>query len=698
MKNRWINLLIILLVVLIGGLFLHLFVFATTTAAASLIINILKPLNILLFVILCFILSRYIVTLYLGRKRKLPGARLRTKLVLSILPLTLVPSSLLFILATRFVDDILGNLVIDANIAKVIEASETQRLQHYQDLKTLYFKHAIPLLKLAKEQRTKPLKAYLDRYAIQGIEHYRNGRLLMRAMATSFPASQLHRIEDTSSDTPEEEPKTFDDGYLVIRFAFLQAPDDLRFIYAKGTPFSERFLFIRDSYTFLNHARSKTEKVKGLNQSILLITTLAIIFSGIWIGIAFAHRFLSAFNVLIQGAKQVAGGNFDSPINLKTGDEIEDVIAAFNSMTLTLKRNQIELERKANDLEQVNTEVSSQFQYIQAILQQVNAGILSVDQQGTIQTWNPAWISILGICAPAVGTAIPEMLDPIRHQPLLNQWDTYKNSHFTKSFKQLEFKDNTSNNPTHVASSMVPLLKEGILSGSLIVLEDLTQLLQAQKQAAWQEVAKRIAHEIKNPLTPIQLSIQRIHRKAHKQAPDLLPAIDSAYETIRSETALLKNLVNEFSTFAKMPDPVKAPVNLIELVTSVCQSYRPVFEKFNIKTDIQPGSYIYNCDITQIRQVLSNLINNSAQASQQGDTITVSLYTKETGRFVLAVRDEGNGIPESERDKVFLPYYSKSPKGTGLGLAIVKRIVEEHNGSITIDTNQTKGVSFIVSL
>jgi two-component system nitrogen regulation sensor histidine kinase NtrY len=217
--------------------------------------------------------------------------------------------------------------------------------------------------------------------------------------------------------------------------------------------------------------------------------------------------------------------------------------------------------------------------------------------------------------------------------------------------------------------------------------------LAAQKLAAWREVAKRVAHEIKNPLTPIQLSIQRIYRKSKRGAADLNDAIASAHDTIMGETHLLKNLVDEFSTFAKMPAPVKTRLDVTDLIKNVVESYAKVYSDREIQADFPAENVHLQADPSQIRQVLSNLINNAAQATQEGDAIRVRLIPQpET--LVLEVSDEGTGIPDVEKAKVFLPYYSKSPKGTGLGLAIVKRIVNDHGGTIVVLDNHPKGTCF----
>jgi len=691
MKNRWLNLLFLLLCILIGGLSYHLFVTAKTKEAASLIINILKPLNILLFLVLFYVLFRHLFRLFMDRRAGKSGLRLQNKLVFGILPLTLVPSIFLFLLATRFVDDMLMDLVFDSTENRIVQSAEALRTEYLTEIGAMQARHAPSLFGLHDNDLDAEIRPYLDRYGLQAVEFMEPDLPPARFLSSSFPVHRAPRLAKSLELETGEEPVLFDDGFLVVRFTVRDGSRSLRFIFTRETPFTERFAYIRDSFIYLNHTIKKTEKIKGLNQGIMLVATLGVLFGGVWTGIAFARRFLSAFHVLIAGAEQVSKGNLDTQLELKTGDEIDDVIQAFNSMTRTLKSNRQEIEQKATDLEEVNTALSGQIEYSHTILRNVGTGILSTDEDGRIRTFNPAAEEILGLGAIADNSLFRDLAEA--HQGLLDQWTHFRKKEGQDLSRQLELL--LEGETRYITCSMTALNKEGDRFGSLIVLEDLTQLLNAQKLAAWQEVARRVAHEIKNPLTPIQLSIQRIRRKAQKGAPDLVQAIESAHETIMSETDLLKNLVNEFSTFAKMPAPVKTETDLKDIVESVCESYQPAIP--HIKLVPQTESSPLFCDPSQMRQVISNLIQNAANASERGSEVRVSVR-RESRHILLQVTDWGKGIPEQERDRVFVPYYSKSPKGTGLGLAIVKRIVEDHGGSITIESNQPRGVQFLILL
>jgi two-component system nitrogen regulation sensor histidine kinase NtrY len=693
MQNRWLNLLLALLFLLLIALGWHLFVYAQTPTATSLILLIIKPINILLLVTLFFIIARSAVKIWLNQKRQDVGYRLRTKLVLAILPLTLLPALLIFFLASRFLDDTLLNL-FDTNLGNVIRNAEGLRLDYLEDIERLHLGHGPTVAKLENEEQ---VQGYLDKHGLQAVEFYRDDQLAMRVFSSDFPIAEMYRVEETAQVPLSVAKQIYDDGYVVIRFPFLSNDLSVHFIYTKDTPFTQRFSFIQDTFTYLERSRDTKERVQDINQGILLIATLAVIFAGIWTGMTFAQRYIRAFNKLIHGAERVGMGRFEEPIDLKTGDEIEDVGKAFNSMMQTLAASQADLRNKAEALQNLNDELKGQIEFSQAILNHINAGIVTVSPQGNISAVNPAAKDLFDIEREPIGEPLESLFEDAKYQPLADHWLGHTQSNFKSMFDQLEFADPGGRTSQFVAVAIVALIADGNRFGSLMVLEDLTQLIHAQKLAAWREVAKRIAHEIKNPLTPIQLSVQRIKRKADKGAPDLEKAIFSTYETVMAETEILKNLLSEFSTFANLPQANKEACDFTTLVKNLRNSYRDILEHVEVKAEIAPGNHIAQADQGQMHQVLTNLIQNAAQACGEGDQIILSLNSN-NDQLVLKVCDTGPGIPDSEKPKVFVPYYSKSPKGTGLGLAIVKRIIEDHGGSIEVEDCKPKGTAFIIHL
>lgn len=696
MKNRWINLLFGLLVILIGGLSFHLFVLAQTTEAVGLILNILKPLNILLISILLFVVSRNLLKLYLGYRARVAGFRLQTRLVLALLPLTLLPSIALFFLSTSFVDDFLMERVRNPEQTELLTATNDFTERHFEEVRAFYSAHSAPLADLLRRGDRARTVAYLDRYHITGAALVEGEVAGKPVLASSFPEDTYERVQRRFELRDLQDKLIhYDDGSLLAHFRFGVGENQVQMLYYLDSAFSERYLFLRDSYVFLHYGQKKNDKLGEIVRGILLITTLTILFGGIWVALRFSRHFQAGFKLLIESAGRISAGDLSTRVALETGDEMEDVATAFNHMATTLLANQQELEQRARDLLNLNDRLQAEIRYSQVILEQTRAGVASLDEREALRDFNSAFCQILRLEEPTRGQALAQVLAAPGYAPLRALISESLGGNGRT--RQLELAD-PDGNPLHIAASIAPLRVDGgERMGDLLVIEDLSELMEAQKQAAWRDVAKRVAHEIKNPLTPIQLSIQRVERKARKGAEDLVEAVYSAHETIMSETSLLKNLVDEFSTYAKMPTPVKAEVDLRELIQSVCTSYRPVHSHLEIDTQFEDGAFLRTLDASQFRQVLGNLLNNAAQASEQGGKVTVGLAHRGEG-VLLFVDDEGRGIPESEREKIFLPYYSKSPKGTGLGLAIVKRIIADHDGSIEAQAREPRGTRMAITL
>ena len=252
----------------------------------------------------------------------------------------------------------------------------------------------------------------------------------------------------------------------------------------------------------------------------------------------------------------------------------------------------------------------------------------------------------------------------------------------------------------HLAVMTTPLRREdGVSDGVVLVLEDVTPLIRAQKVAAWREVARRLAHEIKNPLTPIQLCAERMQRHFAGAPAQTRALVDECATTIVGEVESLKGLVDEFSQFARMPSPRAVPTDLHALLIDVFALYRGIFTAVELRPRFAPVLPKLSIDPEQIRRVLINLIDNAVEAMAQRGAIDVETHHLPAARLVrIVVADDGPGIPPEERDKLFLPHYSTKQRGSGLGLAIVRRIVAEHGGSVSVTDNVPRGTRFVIEL
>jgi two-component system nitrogen regulation sensor histidine kinase NtrY len=252
----------------------------------------------------------------------------------------------------------------------------------------------------------------------------------------------------------------------------------------------------------------------------------------------------------------------------------------------------------------------------------------------------------------------------------------------------------------HLAAVATALVGDsGAPEGVVLVLDDVTPLIRAQKVAAWREVARRLAHEIKNPLTPIQLSAERLRRHFAGAPPQAKALVDECSQTIIGEVESLKGLVDEFSQFARMPSPRTVPTELGQLITDTIALYNGIFTDVRIDQRFAPGVPLVRLDGEQIRRVIINLVDNAIEAMERRGQIVVETQLDAANNVVrVIVADNGPGIPAAEREKLFLPYYSTKRRGSGLGLAIVRRIIAEHGGSIDVGENTPRGTRFTIEL
>jgi two-component system nitrogen regulation sensor histidine kinase NtrY len=349
------------------------------------------------------------------------------------------------------------------------------------------------------------------------------------------------------------------------------------------------------------------------------------------------------------------------------------------------------LERKHHDVE-------GRRQYVETILDRIATGVLSVDAAGRIGTVNSAAGRMLGIDASTSGLPVSAVLDRAELKPLAILLDEAWRSR--GEIRPQELALARDGREMHLAVMTTPLQRDdGVSEGMVVVFDDVTPLIRAQKVAAWREVARRLAHEIKNPLTPIQLCAERLRRHFGAAPDQTRQLVDECTSTIVGEVESLKGLVDEFSQFARMPVPRAVATDLPALLTEALALYKGIFTAVEIRRHFEEPLPTVSVDPEQIRRVIINLVDNAIEATDQRGVIDVEAHHDRANNLVrVVVADDGPGIPPAEREKLFLPYYSTKRRGSGLGLAIVRRIVAEHGGSIDVSDNTPRGTRFAIEL
>jgi hypothetical protein len=410
---------------------------------------------------------------------------------------------------------------------------------------------------------------------------------------------------------------------------------------------------------------------------------------------------------LAEATQEISRGRLDYRVEVRAADEIGDLVHSFNRMAEELESSRRQIEASSRELGAANVALEQRRRHIETILESIPNGVLSLNadrrvthaNHGLLRLFHPAGAksgtpSVL-IGAPLRDVFAPEVLEDI--EPLLRRADR-----MGTTTTQMEMV--VQRTALNVAVTVATLKHDGQSLGYVLVFEDLSELLKAQKQAAWREVARRVAHEIKNPLTPIALSAERIRRHLERGTPRDAASTQLLYncaETIAGAVETVRALVDEFSTLARFPTARPQAANINSIVESTLAMFNERLDNIRVRTFLAPELPNVMADTEAIKRALANLLDNAAEAMQDAMFREIQISTAlVASRDVveITVADTGHGVTRELKERLFLPYFSTKKRGTGLGLAIVNRIVEDHHGSIRVEENQPVGARFVVEL
>jgi two-component system nitrogen regulation sensor histidine kinase NtrY len=439
------------------------------------------------------------------------------------------------------------------------------------------------------------------------------------------------------------------------------------------------------------------QPIKGIYILLFLLMTLLIVFSVTWFGLYLAKGITVPIQLLAEGTREVAAGNLNYRVAAQADDEVGILVDSFNKMTEDLASSKTQLERAYGDLQAKHAELTERRRYTEIVLEAVATGVVSADASGFITTVNRAAAGMLGVRPEAVvgrhfaiafaGHAYADLVALMQRMDRLRTGTLERELQVSRDGGSL----------TLVASLTALQGPEDEYLGLVLVFDDLTELLAAQRLAAWREVAQRIAHEIKNPLTPIQLSAQRLRRRLGGRIHDDGGVLEECTGTIIGEVESLRRLVDEFSRFARMPSLAPRPVDLGRLLEGVAALYGETHPTLTLRTAFAPDLPVFEVDGDQIKRAVLNLIDNAVQAGAT-DVLLGTGFDRSGGRVQIVVADDGPGIPAEVRDRMFLPYFSTKTTGMGLGLPIVHEIVRDHGGQIRVEDNGPRGSRFVIDL
>ena len=661
---------------------------------------------------LTFVLARNIVKLVVEHRRALPFARFRVKLVAVLLGMTLIPAVLVLIVGSELIRTSVDRW-FDAPMEEALSSATAVAGDLYQERQARVgdaARHAAAAVSAASpaggdaaarlpEARPGEPRVFLYRPTAAGVE--RSGgpvpegavaaaaeRLAQLVLERRSEAAATDRLDETRDLLAVAVPFTGVEGGTagaVVAVDILEGAVALR---------ARR---VTRAYEAYQQARVLRQPLTAVYLSFFVMLTLLILVAATWMGLYLAKRITRPVQMLAAAAREIGAGHLDHRLVRETADEFGSLIDAFNSMATELAASRRRLERTALDVERKHQDVEARRRYIETILERVATGVISVDAAGLLKTVNPAAARLLGLAGdlsdrPASAIFRTELA------PLADLIDEAARSR--REVRPREIAMTLDGRELHLSVVTTPLSSaDGQAEGVVLVFDDVTPLIRAQKVAAWREVARRLAHEIKNPLTPIQLCAERL-RRHFSGAPDATRAlVDECTTTIVGEVDSLKGLVDEFAQFARMPAPRAVPTDLHRLVDDVLALNDGLLADVRVTRRFAEGLPPVSVDPEQIRRVVQNVVDNAIEAMDRKGEIAVETEHDAGHSLVrLVIADHGPGIPASEREKLFLPYYSTKRRGSGLGLAIVRRIVAEHGGSIDLTDNTPTGTRFAIEL
>ncbi len=718
------------------------------TASDTLLLYALSSLNFAAFVVFSFILLRSLVRLRRERRERQLGSKIKTRLVvyfigLSLLPITAMASfSYLFI--NRSIEKWMGRLpenVVERVREQQRETVTTQN-QNLRETATL-------LATLIKDKPQSEWQETLDRLASTGqlsaIEVVTgSGQVLAQSQGpVSEPQrAELQNLLDAAHQSGGSIGQKLADGKGFDLVAVPLSDESNLIVVPSRRSDSDVNDTLAAPQSEYQHLVKRQRKVRMLALSTLGLMTLLLLFASTWIAIHVGRGIAGPIESLAEASKEVARGNLSYRVNAVADDELALLAESFNQMTAELEENRRHIEAGAAQLKEKNLALEERRDYIETVLESLSTGVVSLDQNDRVTTINAAAVSILRPSTewPAEKT-LSSLLSSDDRVVLDRLLRRARRIGRAAEQTQLTRSAAPDGGAIPVALTATALrAPAGEQRGAVLVIEDLSELLAAQRAAAWSEVARRMAHEIKNPLTPIQLSAERIARSFHlrlngdyrtlggsegvnataglpegngengseefalteENREELTRVVEECTTSIGREVAGLKAMVDEFSRFARLPHPRMQPTDLNEVVRQTAALYEDRLNGVELHLELAESLPASMLDTEQFKRVFVNLIDNALEAlANLSDERRLTITTQHDAAreiVVAEVTDTGEGIQNVDFKRLFQPSFSTRGRGTGLGLAIVERIVTEHGGQIRAAANQPRGARFIIEL
>jgi len=687
--------------------------------SSTILMFILINTNLLLLLALILLVFRNLAKLYYEKKNNIFGTKIKTRLITSFIILALLPTTVLFFFSIHFISASTA-FWFNAPVEQTLDSSLAvgQKLYEYIEEKNEFFaKRAafqIESRNLLNKENQKKLTRYtqviqraFNRHAVE--IYTPDARRVSLSLANElenvyFGLLTSNELTDIPkgllSNTISQDLKQGECLRTVSAIPFGSDPGKASAFIAITTliptELSQNLASIQkgvEEYQQLKLAKKPAEISYYIALSIV---ALLVVFCSIWFGFQLAKSITIPLMKFAEGTQRVIDGDLNYKIDLETDDEIGTLIKSFNSMTKKIATGRRRIALSEQKLKLQNLELEKSRQYIEIVLKNISAGVIAIDNNGIVTTINKAAEAMLNIDSQDI---LNKNFKTILKDDYLKIANKIYNQ-VAQGSQTLEFPlyATISGTPKHFSLNFNLLKNDSDQNiGAVLVFDDVTQLEKAQRVAAWREVARRIAHEVKNPLTPIKLSAQRLERKYGDQIDDKV--FTNCTDTIVKHVDLIKNLVNQFAAFAKFPDANIARCNIENIVLETITLYQESHENIEIESRLEKNIPILRLDHQHMKQAFINLIDNAVYAVEKNGLILIDVAFDEILKIVrIEISDNGKGISDKEKTRLFEPYFSTKKSGMGLGLAIVQSIISDHNGVIRVQDNKPKGAKFIIEL
>ncbi len=689
--------------------------------SSTILIFALININGLLLLLMLYLVLRNLVELIFERKNNILGSRLRTRLVTSFISLSLIPTAILFFVALRFVSTSM-DYWFNSNVEEALQSSLklAQSMFHDTEKRAINMGHQIStLLESGKVQLEDlhGLRQLFNRTLEIAPPGAPDSLILLDSHQKSLVASRGPRLKDVPLPAiPSEAMRLAQERHkpeilsqktaagelvqAVIPVAHRQQPLFLVTSLLIPTDKLARMQAVSEGINDYRQLVMLKAPIKLSLIIMLIIITLLILFGAIWFGFYIARGLTGPINKLAQATCRVADGDLDFVLAKESDDEMGMLVDSFNQMTADIRASNRELA-EAHKALQESTALSQQRQhYLETILKNVAAGVIAINENNEITTINPFAADLLKIStANFLGRDFHEVLARPHVQIMENFLREVKTDERQTIERHLRLTVRKGETLSLLVNITRMMDEQQQPIGYVIVFDNLTKLEKAQRLAAWQEVARRIAHEIKNPLTPIQLSAQRLRKRYLSALSKQGDVFDQCTATIIHQVDEIKRLVSEFSDFARMPRIKKQQADIVSMARDTLVLYEEGHKHIQFTLENPQPIPLFGFDPVQIKRVLINLLDNAIAVMPESGYIDISFQLDMPHQTVtMRVADTGPGIPQPVKLRLFEPYFSTRKSGTGLGLAIAHTIIAEHNGTIRVQDNEPQGTVFEVEL